>query len=135
MKALKSFIIALTCTGCIAATHRQNQPLAVEFWVGGDDGATERFANELKRAFRSDTSFAVLETTSTNHVQIVIESNVNYKELPAGDRISYKIKFMRQYPENAVSLGKSSGSCLADQLQICAAKALRDARVALLRHR
>ncbi|MBZ5552407.1 MAG: hypothetical protein LAO21_06780 [Acidobacteriia bacterium] len=118
---LALFIAQSTVEG---ASTRQT---LVEVWSGGDDGLTLRLKDTLEKAFKSSSAFALSSGKKPGTLIVTIPTHVGWKQKGKRTQVLYTVEFTSVDNQ---PLGTSTGSCWDDALTKCAARVVKDAKIA-----
>ncbi len=124
---LKSVFCVASVAIAACATSPLAEPIPVEVWRGGDDGLTSRFADAVETAFRGAPQFALSSGKKPGTLIVTIPSNVGWRQIGNRTQILYSVEFTGL---TGALHKRETGSCWEDQLSMCAAKVLVDAKAA-----
>lgn len=116
----------LLASAC-SANDGSRRPTLVEVWRVGDDGLTTKLADAIEEGIRRSPAFVLSTGRKPNTLIVAIPTNVGWKQVGNRTRVLYTVNFSLV---SAQSLGTSSGACWADSLAKCAARVVKDAKVA-----
>jgi hypothetical protein len=120
---VKMLPIAFAITGCATASPLSRIPVEVQ--RVGDDGLTVRFADMLESTFRQSSGFVVSRNSERGTLVVAIPRNLEWTEVRGRVQAIFEVEFRGV---DIPPLGSSRGSCWENELEVCAAQVLRDAR-------
>jgi hypothetical protein len=103
------------------------EPTLVDLWCGGDDVLTLRLRDALEGAFESSPDFRLSSGKEAEKLVVTIPTHVGWKQLGRRTRVLYTIDFSSVDNQK---LGTSTGSCWDDAFAKCAARIVKDAKIA-----
>jgi len=120
-------IVAIMTSTALAAGAASPNPTPVEFWHVGDDGLSEKLADQVEAAFKRSSDFTLSSAKVPGILVVTIPTNVDWKKRGRRTRVSYTVEFSTM---GSQVISKSAGSCWDDRLEDCAAQILENARIA-----
>jgi len=99
----------------------------VEFWHVGDDGLSERLAEEVDRAFLRSPDFKPSNGRKPGTLIVHIPTNVDWRRIGNRLQVLYVVEFSST---NGQKLGVHKGSCWENQLAECADRIVKDSKSA-----
>ena len=102
-------------------------PVRISFWHTGDDGLSQRLADQVENTFERSPDFALSHGQEPDTLVVTIPQNVEWKQVGRRVRALYTVEFSST---DGRKLGRSSGSCWDDRLSKCAAQILKNAKLA-----
>ena len=97
-------IVSVFCTRSAAAPG----PTLIEFCHAGDDGLSQRLADEVDKALSRSSDFIVSSGRKPSTLIVTIPTNVDWKQIDKQTRAFYKVEFSSTDGRN---LGSYKGSC------------------------
>jgi hypothetical protein len=125
---LLAVIIVVPTVALFAAQTASTKPTLVEFRHVGDDGLSERLADQIERAFRLSADFTLSSGRKPGTLIVTIPTNVDWKQVGGRTQVLYTVEFTSSDDHN---LGSSKGSCWEGALVICAEQIVNQARTAV----
>jgi RNA-binding protein YhbY len=115
-------LVAAPFAACMSAPGGQ-KPVVIGLYVVGDDGATQGLAETLRQQLTSSGRYRLglaedrgaTRLTITNHVRSIVARGVDY--------IGYRVAFAR--PDGS-ELGRSTGRCPIQRMEVCASRIVLD---------
>src|SRR5882672_79133 len=114
-----------------AAGPPSAKPTLVELWHVGDDGLSQRLADQVETAFRQSPDLVLSSGRKPGTLVVTIPSNVEWKLVGKRTQVFYSVEFSST--ENKTT-SKVAGSCWDDDLGKCAAQILRGTKIAAQKH-
>jgi len=82
-------ITMATCTSLSASAQRT----LVEFWHTGDDGLSQKLADEVERAFERSPDFILSTGRKPGALIVAIPTNVDWKKIRERTQVLYQVEF------------------------------------------
>ena len=103
------------------------KPTLVEFWHVGDDGLSQKIADQVEAAFAQSPDFKLSGGHEPGTLIVTIPTNVDWKRVGKRTQVLYTVEFA--WPDHKAS-SKATGACWDDNPAECAAQILSDAKSA-----
>ena len=114
-------------TVCAPQPTVRSKPRPIEVWRTGDDALTSRLRDALEDALASH-DFALSSGKKPGTLIVMIPTHVKWKPTKGGrTEVYYTVEFSSV---DTGTVDRSSGSCWDDSLSACAARIVKDAKVA-----
>jgi hypothetical protein len=136
-------IASLLALCFIGVTPAADSPRPVELWRGGDDVLTVTFHAAIERAFENSLDFTLVSEGPPGTMRVILTSHVRPRRWLWWTKFDYDVDFTTAHDEHGLRnpmnshsqrvLGKSQGTCWKGSVGNCAAKVLKDARIAASR--
>ena len=117
------FVAAALCT----ARSSVAEPRPVEFWHVGDDGLSQRLADEVESAFKQSHIFRLSTGLRPGTLVVKIPTNVTWKMMGKQKEVFYTVEFSTVANQK---ISSDEGSCSEDDLSDRASRILKHARAA-----
>ena len=124
MRVFSALLIVVSSTASIGGTGKRT---LVEFWHTGDDGLSQRLADQVERGFERSSDFTLSTGRQSGTLIVRIPTNVDWKQVGKRTRVLYLVEFASADNEIA---SKTKGACWDDNLSECADKILKAAKAA-----
>lgn len=117
---MKSFVTALVILMSPVARASAVERVPVTVITGGDDGLTQRLADEVRKELLDWPQFD-FRPNAEDALQIAIPEHVDWRNVGGKTRVNYKLQTLG--PNGAGPL--AGGECWETQLQVCAVQLIR----------
>jgi len=124
MRVFFALLIAISASASFGGTRNR---ILVEFWHTGDDGLSERLADQVERAFERSPDFTLSTGRSSSALIVTIPTNVDWRQVGKRTRVLYQVEFASA--DNKIAT-KTKGACWDDSLSECANQILKAAKTA-----
>ena len=122
MRVFSALFIAMAATGSLGGTGKRT---LVEFWHTGDDGLSQKLADQVERAFERSSDFSLSTGRPSGTLIVRIPTNVDWKQVGNRTRVLYHVEFASA--DNKI-VSKRKGECWDDNVRECADQILKAAR-------
>lgn len=97
-----------------------SEPTMIEVRTGGDDGLTQRLADQVRTTFAAAPGYTA--DTSAKRLVITIPTHVQWREIHGDTKITYRVEIA----SGSKSI-RRSGSCWEANMTLCANQILKAA--------
>ena len=104
------------------------KPVPVAILCNGDDGATARLCDQVKRTFSKSPDFTTEVAHQARFLIVRIPTNVQWKKDGRRAKLSYSVEISIKDGE---VLHSTAGSCWENELNVCAANIMADTRTTI----
>jgi len=125
-KTTQVFIALLIGAFLAPSANAKGKRTLVEFWHTGDDGLSERLADQVERALARSPDFTISTGRKLGTLIVTIPTNVEWKQIGERPQLRYQVEFASA---NSGTQGKTAGSCW-DNLSECAYQIVKATKVA-----
>ena len=99
----------------------------VEFWHTGDDGLSQKLADQVERALARSPDFSVSAGRKSGTLIVTIPTNVEWKQIGKRTQVLYHVEFSSV---DSDMQSQTKGSCWEDRLSDCANQIVKATRIA-----
>ena len=105
---------------CVLATllSAASEPTMVEVRTGGDDGLTQRFADQVRTIFAAAPAYT--SDTTAKRLLIYIPTHVQWRKIHGNTKITYYVEIT----SGSKSIHRT-GSCWEEDMNLCANQILK----------
>ena len=131
MKKIRFAIVAAMTATALATSAASTNPTPVEFRHVGDDGLSEKLADEVEAVFKKSSDLTLSSAKAPGTLVLTIPANVDWKKIGTRTQVLYTVEFSTTAGQ---IISKNAGHCWDDRLRDCAAQIIGDARIAARRN-
>jgi hypothetical protein len=103
------------------------KPIPYEVWSRGDDGLTQRFRDALEHAFEASPDFEKSFGKKPGTLIVFITDHLGWEKFENRMKVEYSIEFSFAGSKDITT---EKGTCWENAFAGCAAKIVRDAKIA-----
>jgi hypothetical protein len=97
-------------------TIQRQAPRTFEFWTGGDDGLTQRFADGLEKGLAASPAFLARGPRDARTLVVSVPDHLDWEDVGTRTRVKYEVVLTDRTGRR---VGRTKGTCWEDHLHEC----------------